>query len=172
MHTPNDLSATSRRHKKRCDLEVTVPTSSNPSLILGSSSVRLSRAWKELLRLIMNESLTSHNALAAHELLKTRLSPNKGPTAVLGKVWYLPPALRGQDSVLILTCREQRRKDAQKGGISAFLNSFLFLVLMICGCSAAQSCLTLCNPMDCSTPGLPVLHHRPRACSNSCPLSR
>ena len=24
--------------------------------------------------------------------------------------------------------------------------------------SVAQSCLNLCNPMDCSTPGLPVLH--------------
>ena len=24
--------------------------------------------------------------------------------------------------------------------------------------SVAQSCLTLCNPMDCSTPGLPLLH--------------
>ena len=28
-------------------------------------------------------------------------------------------------------------------------------------CSVAQSCPTLCNPMDCSTPGLPVLHHLP-----------
>ena len=26
-------------------------------------------------------------------------------------------------------------------------------------CSVAQSCLTLCDPMDCSTPGFPVLHH-------------
>ena len=26
-------------------------------------------------------------------------------------------------------------------------------------CSVAQSCLTLCNPMDCSTPGFPVLYH-------------
>ena len=26
-------------------------------------------------------------------------------------------------------------------------------------CSVAQSCLPLCNPMDCSTPGLPVPHH-------------
>ena len=26
-------------------------------------------------------------------------------------------------------------------------------------CSVAQSCLTLCDPMDCSTPGLPVLHY-------------
>ena len=28
-------------------------------------------------------------------------------------------------------------------------------------CSVLQSCLTLCNPMDCSTPGRPILHHLP-----------
>ena len=39
-------------------------------------------------------------------------------------------------------------------------------------CSAAQSCPTLCDPTGCSTPGLPVLHHLPRVCSNSCPLTR
>ena len=27
--------------------------------------------------------------------------------------------------------------------------------------SVAQSCLTLCNPMNCSTPGLPVHYHLP-----------
>ena len=27
--------------------------------------------------------------------------------------------------------------------------------------SVAQSCPTLCDPMSCSTPGLPVLHHFP-----------
>ena len=27
--------------------------------------------------------------------------------------------------------------------------------------SVAQSCLTLCNPMDCSTPGFPVYHQLP-----------
>ena len=27
---------------------------------------------------------------------------------------------------------------------------------MLCCCSAAQACPTLCDPMDCSTPGLPV----------------
>ena len=26
-------------------------------------------------------------------------------------------------------------------------------------CSVAKSCLTLCNPMDCSMPGFPVFHH-------------
>ena len=38
-------------------------------------------------------------------------------------------------------------------------------------CSVAQSCPTLCDPMDCSTPGLPGLRHLPGACSNSCTLS-
>ena len=28
-------------------------------------------------------------------------------------------------------------------------------------CSVAQSCPTRCNPMDCSMPGFPVLHHLP-----------
>ena len=36
-------------------------------------------------------------------------------------------------------------------------------------CSVAKLCLILCNPMDCSMPGFPVLH-LPGACSNSCPL--
>ena len=28
-----------------------------------------------------------------------------------------------------------------------------------CSCSVAQSCPTLCDPMNCSMPGFPVLHH-------------
>ena len=30
-----------------------------------------------------------------------------------------------------------------------------------CYCSVTQLCLTLCDPMDCSIPGFPVLHHLP-----------
>ena len=30
-----------------------------------------------------------------------------------------------------------------------------------CCCSVALSCLTLCDPIDCSTPGFPVLHYLP-----------
>ena len=33
------------------------------------------------------------------------------------------------------------------------------LILDFCCCSVTQLCLTICNPMDCSTPGFPVLHH-------------
>ena len=38
-------------------------------------------------------------------------------------------------------------------------------------CSVAKSCLTLHEPMDCSTPGFPVLHCLPRVCLNSYLLS-
>ena len=38
-----------------------------------------------------------------------------------------------------------------------------------CCCSVIKSYLTLCDLMDCSTPGFPVLYY---LCSNSCPSSR
>ena len=31
----------------------------------------------------------------------------------------------------------------------------------ICCCSVTQSCLTLCDPMDCSMPGFPAHHYLP-----------
>ena len=39
-----------------------------------------------------------------------------------------------------------------------------------CCCSVTKLCPTLCNPMDWSTPGFPVLHYL-QVCSDSCPLS-
>ena len=35
---------------------------------------------------------------------------------------------------------------------------YLDMFYPLCCCSVAQPCLTLCDPMDCSTPGFPVLH--------------
>ena len=43
--------------------------------------------------------------------------------------------------------------------------------LQLSSAQFTQSCLTLCNPMDCSTPGLPV-HHKLPEFMQSCPLSR
>ena len=40
--------------------------------------------------------------------------------------------------------------------------SKMIQLYIICCCSVTQLCLTLCSPMDCSTPGLPVLHHLPK----------
>ena len=42
--------------------------------------------------------------------------------------------------------------------------TFIFILIVyviFCCCSVAQSCHTLCDPMDCTTPGFPVLHHFP-----------
>ena len=41
------------------------------------------------------------------------------------------------------------------------VNSVKFLLL--CCCSVAQSCLSLCNSMDCSTSGFPVLCNHPES---------
>ena len=53
--------------------------------------------------------------------------------------------------------------------ISEQFFSLLYLIFLICSygkcscycCSVAQSYPTLCNPMDCSMPGLPVPHSLP-----------
>ena len=42
-----------------------------------------------------------------------------------------------------------------------FSNLFLLSGLSFQFSSVAQSCLTLCHPMNCSTPGLPVHHQLP-----------
>ena len=42
--------------------------------------------------------------------------------------------------------------------VSPYVNLRQFTSLYYC-CSIAQSCLTLCQPMDCSKPGFPVLHY-------------
>ena len=45
-----------------------------------------------------------------------------------------------------------------KRGLRKSILGFAYLVSSVQFSSVAQSCLTLCNPMDCSTPGLPVHH--------------
>ena len=44
--------------------------------------------------------------------------------------------------------------------------NFSYFELDLC----AKSCPNLCDPMDCSMPGLPVSHHVP-VCPSSCPLN-
>ena len=33
------------------------------------------------------------------------------------------------------------------------------MIKWLCCCTVAQSCLILCNPMNCHTPGFPILHY-------------
>ena len=47
------------------------------------------------------------------------------------------------------------------GNICIQFNSITQVKYFCCCCSVAKFCLTLCNSMDCSTPGFPVLHYLP-----------
>ena len=48
----------------------------------------------------------------------------------------------------------------EDGGYSWVCVTYL-METRLCCCSVTQLCPTLCNPMNCSTPGFPVLHHLP-----------
>ena len=54
--------------------------------------------------------------------------------------------------------------------IRAYVNYWQLFDIYVQFCSVAQSCPTLCDPINCSTPGLPVCHQL--AYSNSYPLCR
>ena len=53
-----------------------------------------------------------------------------------------------------------RERNKQKFCTSKFLITSTSLTTFRC-CSVSKSCLILCDPMDCSTPGFPVLHYLP-----------
>ena len=87
-------------------------------------------------------------------------------------VWFLPPLYRFENWCLSSMINPLPRvalagsdRDAVWSSITITLNpaSLYSSVHMIysCCCSFAKSCLTLCNPVDCSISGFPVLHGLP-----------
>ena len=59
---------------------------------------------------------------------------------------------------MILICLKYVQYVIDEKLISLLLS---FISLSVQFSSVAQSCPTLCDPMDCSTPGLPVHHQLP-----------
>ena len=45
------------------------------------------------------------------------------------------------------------------GWLVLFFGHHIFVTFVAIVCSFTKSCPTLCNPMNCSTPDFPVLHH-------------
>ena len=73
---------------------------------------------------------------------------------VFSQYWFF--LLRNMESLSICLCH--------LWFLSLVSYNFLCTVLLspsVQFSSVSQSCLTLCNPMDCSTPGLPVHHQLP-----------
>ena len=56
---------------------------------------------------------------------------------------------------------QKRKKNLHVPFDSAILLQEIYLTAISSVSSVAQSCLTLCDPMNHSTPGLPVHHHLP-----------
>ena len=72
----------------------------------------------------------------------------------------------GERGVLGVGGRETRSPgrgvEGKKGsGFSSGSVEAVPRLFKVCCCSVAKSCPTLCDPMDCSTPGFPVLHCLP-----------
>ena len=58
---------------------------------------------------------------------------------------------KGKANINKIKGSHQKKKKKKNSKIFQVIGFFKFS-------SVAQSCLTLCDPMDCSTPGLPVHH--------------
>ena len=73
------------------------------------------------------------------------------------------PKQSSSHCIYILEKQEGRRKEKASRlwwlPCKENFQKLLYISSSVCCCSIVQSCLTLCNPMDCSTPGFPVLHH-------------
>ena len=73
-----------------------------------------------------------------------------------GLASYSPRSLKESDMTEQLT--EINMKEPDSGFVTYNLVSEKILKFGCC-CSGAKLCPTLCNPMNCSTPGFPVLHY-------------
>ena len=47
----------------------------------------------------------------------------------------------------------------QSMGVAKGSDTLFYVLDQVCQIPAVQLCPTLCNPMDCSMPGFPVLHY-------------
>ena len=97
------------------------------------------------------------------KLAQGRSGSWESPHRKLKHQWFSPPSKRAQGS---------------DGACGPFRPAFTVVSLLEVAllkrvveapqrcCSVVQSCPSLCNPMDYSTPGLPVLHHLPEFTQN------
>ena len=82
------------------------------------------------------------------------------------KLQYFGHLMRRADSLektLMLGKIEGRRRRGRQRmrWLDGNIDSVDMSLSKFCCRSIAQSCPTLCDPMDCSTPGFPVLHYLP-----------
>ena len=124
---------------------------------------------EELFALALSLSLSSeHTSKAAACTPGSRLSPWTASTSTLTLDLY-PPELR-EIKVCFLKppilwhfvfAAQAKTLCWQSEWIVEKVSKVPKSELAYCCCSGAQSCPALCNPMDCGTPGFPVLYYLP-----------
>ena len=72
---------------------------------------------------------------------------------------FLCSQQRGVEPSVVFSPSRGRGRGTTVGRCKVVLSKREDISQGCCCCSVTQSCLTLCDPMDCSLPGLPVLHH-------------
>ena len=60
----------------------------------------------------------------------------------------------------------------EKQSFNCLFPSYIVIECISWCCSATKSCLMLCDPMNYSMPGFPVLHYLPEFAQTQCPLSQ
>ena len=116
-------------------------------------------------------SLAAHRHLAEQVSWSRRNSPTFSHQAFLF-CWVCPTEPPSQWSTVVVwaadTLRVIRKANKQTSKnhclpvyLEAITYFLIFLFLFICYWSVAKSCVTLWDPMNCSTPGFLTLHHLP-----------
>ena len=121
----------------------------------------------EVLLILLNKQWCSHGWLSAclcTELLKAwTYSYHRGGAACSRRDLQAsspPSSLRPHLTPSAAVTLHQRALETPSPSSSdAVMTSDLCFIFCCCCCSVAKSCLTLCDPTDCSTPGSPVLHY-------------
>ena len=113
--------------------------------------------------LFVHERNAKRIAVVGPELIKTWIS-NYQPLGLLVCEKIILLCLSQCGSGFLLFVANGILADAPYNLLSLALRPIHIIVTIYkhCCCSVTQSCLTLCNPMDCSMPGLPVPHHLPK----------
>ena len=135
--------------------------------IFPVASLLLTWAWMRCLELkqplFVHERNAKRIAVVGPELIKTWIS-NYQPLGLLVCEKIILLCLSQCGSGFLLFVANGILADAPYNLLSLALRPIHIIVTIYkhCCCSVTQSCLTLCNPMDCSMPGLPVPHHLPK----------
>ena len=126
---------------------------------LSDPALSLAPDWIPLLRRPRIPA-SYHSATAFHWHASVH-GVKKGQTRLSELNWIV---LKTESNLLFLTFISKKNTSVSFNKVDARWDhcaTYIHICIYSSCCLEAQSYLTLCNPMDCSTPGFPVIHYLP-----------